>query len=284
MFEPFALEFLEHYRQTHRLSSARSCQSHIKHFILAFGKQRLCEILPKDIEQFKAKQLSDGRAPASVNRYLIILSQMFTRAMSIAQATTNPVAEVELLRVRNARTRFLSEEEEERLLRDCATPLRGVVLFAIHTGMRRSEITKLEWRDVDMRRLVVRVRAENAKSGEAREIPLDQTAQALLQKIRPVILKDPYLPVFRSTWGKAYSDVGKVFRYATKRAGLAELHFHDLRHTFASRLVMRGADLFTVQELLGHTDIAMTRRYSHLSPAHKRAAVSLLDELPASAD
>jgi integrase len=224
-------------------------------------------------------RLAENYAPASVNRDLIVLSQMFSTAILWRQATVNPVDEVELLRVRNARTRFLSDEEEERLLRECGNGLKPVVLFAVHTGMRRSEITKLTWSDVDMQRGVVRVTAENAKSGEPREVPMDKAVRGLLSSLRPdIILLDA--PVFQSSWGRAYSDVGKVFRYAATRANLRDLHFHDLRHTFASRLVMRRADLFTVQELLGHKDISMTRRYSHLAAAHKRAAISLLDSSP----
>lgn len=114
----------------------------------------------------------------------------------------------------------------------------------------------------------------NTKSGERRYILIDAT---LMQTLKGHIRKihSPY--VFSNQEGKPYCELMRSFHSALKKAGIEDFTFHDLRHTFASNLVMSGADLTTVKELLGHKKIDMTLRYSHLSPDHKRRAVEVLD-------
>jgi len=150
------------------------------------------------------------------------------------------------------------------------------VIAALHTGFRKSELANLPWGDVDFRRHVVRVKAEYAKSGEMRDVPMDKTLRDLLTGLKPSVIY-PYDSVFVNRSGKGFKDLTKGFVRAARRASIEDFRFHDRRHTFASRLVVTNADLRTVQELLGHTDIRMTQRYAHLSASHKQNVVDLLD-------
>ena len=123
---------------------------------------------------------------------------------------------------------------------------------------------------------MITVQAAYAKSGEARSIPMNDVLTAILKAIRMNAAVDGL--VFCSRNGTSYRSFRSAFGKAVQKAGLADFTFHDLRHTFASRLVMSGVDLPTVKELLGHKDISMTLRYTHLSTDHKQHAVRLLEQ------
>ena len=120
------------------------------------------------------------------------------------------------------------------------------------------------------------MRPEYSKSGIGREVPMDRTVYALLSELKPTTSRRTD-PVFKNRFGLAFKRLSMLFGFVIKRTELQDIRFHDLRHTFASRLVMRGADLRTVQELVGHQDIRMTQRYAHLSASHKQNVVYLLD-------
>ena len=211
------------------------------------------------------------------NRELACLKNVFTMAIKWCKASENPVKQVRLIREDNGRTRFLTEEEEARLLAHCRAELRSIVIAALHTGFRKSELLSLTWGNVDFRHLLITVRAAYAKNGEARSVPMTSMLTETLKTIR--INGDPTAPVFRARDGSWYRDISTAFATAVRRAGIVDFTFHDLRHTFASRLVMAGVDLTTVKELMGHKHIAMTLRYAHLSPGHKRSAIAVLDRL-----
>ena len=149
----------------------------------------------------------------------------------------------------------------------------------LHTGLRQSEQFHLQWEHVDFTTGILTV--PRSKHGEARRVPMNDTVREIL-RTRPSRLKSPW--VFPSEAGDTPIDarnyVRRTFLPALKTAEIQGLRWHDLRHTFASRLVMAGADLRTVQELMGHKTIAMTLRYSHLSPAHQLDAVQRLNRKP----
>jgi integrase len=130
---------------------------------------------------------------------------------------------------------------------------------------------------VDFRNRLITVGAAYAKNGEARSVPMTSRLTETLQAIR--IGGAPDEPVFRARNGSRYRDISTAFTTAVQRADIPDFTFHDLRHTFASRLVMAGVDLTTVKELMGHKHIAMTLRYAHLAPGHKRSAIAVLDRL-----
>jgi len=145
------------------------------------------------------------------------------------------------------------------------------LILALNTGMRKGEILNLKWHDLDFKNNIIYIR--QSKSGEKREVPMNMLVRRTLIAVRKHS-ESPF--VFCNTNGENYANVRKSFFTACKKSDILKFRFHDLRHTFASHLVMGGVDLNTVRELLGHKSLEMTLRYSHLSPDHKQRAVSTL--------
>jgi len=185
----------------------------------------------------------------------------------------NPVKQIKFYKENNKRLRYLEPEEINRLLQECSEHLRPIVILALNTGMRLGEILNLKWRDIDLDQKLIYI--IHTKSGEKREVPLNNLLVKLLEKMKKTSENNDY--VFSHKNGLPYNRVYKGFKSACKRANIEDFRFHDLRHTFASHLVMNGVDLKTVQELLGHKTFTMTLRYAHLSPDHKRKAVDIID-------
>jgi integrase len=152
--------------------------------------------------------------------------------------------------------------------------MRGIITVALHTGMRLGEILNLKHADLDFLTGVLTVR--DSKNGESRHIPMDSTVLALF-KSKSIATGADF--VFPSATGGRWSCNQKAFRKARARAELADLHFHDLRHTFASQWMMNGGDLYALKGILGHKSIAMTQRYAHLSPAYQRAMVDRMEAI-----
>jgi integrase len=146
--------------------------------------------------------------------------------------------------------------------------LKPILIFALHTGMRRGEILNLQWTDADFTRRLVRVL--KSKNGGKEAIPMSGTVYNILrgQNIRDI--SGRVFPV-------SARCLRQGFEKACSRAGLDDFTFHDLRHTFATRLVQNGVDLYKVKELLGHKTIAMTVRYAHHYPESLRSSVEILD-------
>jgi integrase len=202
---------------------------------------------------------------------------MFNKAVEWDMMEQNPFAKGKSLHLKenNRRTRFLNEEEIERLLIKCeyAPYLHRLVEAAINTGMRKEELLSLKWSQI-RNGLIYLV---ETKTDSPREIPVNDTLEKIFKEIRNEDgLSSEY--VF-TKHGKRIRHIGPAFKGALRRAGITDFHFNDLRHTFASHLVMNGASLKEVQELLGHTTVTMTLRYAHLSQENKVNAVRLLDSL-----
>lgn len=151
------------------------------------------------------------------------------------------------MREPKGRLRFLTEQEAERLVECCAEHLRPIVVTALNTGLRLEEILKLKWEEVDFKNQIVYV--TNSKNGEQRQVPMNNTLTEALQGVK---LGKPSPWVFCNDNGQPYTRITRSLERAKRKAGIEDFHFHDLRHTFASRLVMRGVDLVTVKELLGY--------------------------------
>ncbi len=173
--------------------------------------------------------------------------------------------------------RYLALEECRALVEACDPHLEPIVVTALNTGMRRGEILPLKWDQVDLQHGFILLRSDETKSGERREVPINATLRATLQGITRR-LDVPYV-FFDPATGKPYGEVKRSFQSALRRAKIQDFHFHDLRHTFASHLVMAGVDLTTVKELLGHKNITTTLRYAHLAPAHKVKAMVIYDQV-----
>jgi integrase len=237
------------------------------------------------VEQLQTELINKGHKNAYVNKVLNILKAMLTKAVEwemVEPDMLKRVRRVKSLR-ENKRLRYLSPEECQKLLAVCDeltektkhyAHLKPIITMALNTGMRKGEILGLKWSNLDMRNGLILL--EQTKNGERREIPINQTVTDMLKALPRRIDGGP---VFRSAQGGDLpGDIKHGFATACKNAELTDFHFHDLRHTFASQLVMQGVDLRTVSELLGHKDIKMTMRYAHLAPAHKAKAVDILDK------
>jgi integrase len=202
---------------------------------------------------------------------------MFTKAVEwdmLEEASLKRIRKVKLLPENNRRLRYLSKDECQNLINASDKHLKPIVITALNTGMRRGEILGLKWDQVDLKHGFILL--DVTKNGDRREIPINGSLRDTLQKTVVRRIDIPYVFHDPKT-GKVYQDVKRSFHSACKKAKINDFHFHDLRHTFASQLVMAGIDLTTVKELLGHKTLTMTLRYAHLAPGHKVRAVDVLD-------
>jgi len=268
-FEDFAHTYLELHSKPNKKSyrTDLDCVKKLKSFL---GGRYLYEIDSMLVEKFKIQRAKEV-SPASVNRELALLKHMFTKAIEWNKANNNPVKKVKLFKENNKRLRYLEKEEIAKLLKNSRSHLKPIVVVALNTGLRRGELLGLKWHDIDFRRNVIHI--NNTKNGEKREIPANEMVKTALIRVR----KHPESPyVFCKKDGEPYYNLRKSFFTALEKSGIVNFRFHDLRHTFASQLVMSGVDLNTVRDLLGHKSLEMTLRYSHLSPDHKKRAVDVL--------
>jgi len=248
----------------------------INQIIEVFGNINLSDLDTKTIEQWQSEQLK-LKKPSSINRVLACLKHMVSKAIDwnmASEETLKQVRKVKFLKEYNKRLRFLTVDECQLLIECCHKDLKPIVTIALNTGMRRGEILGLKWEQVDLRHGFILL--DISKNGERREIPINTTLEYLFKKI-PHGVESEY--VFTGKTGKPLTDIKKGFHTALRKAGIHDFRFHDLRHTFASQLVMAGIDLTSVKGLLGHKEIKMTLRYSHLAPGHKRKAVQVLDRI-----
>jgi integrase len=239
-----------------------------------FGTRRLDEIARKDVERWKAMLRNRGLAPATVNLAFGLLRHLFNKAVAWEYVTDNPCRGVKPLRLNNARARFLTKDELGRLLAAAAQTrnpwLRALIAVAVNTGLRRGELFNLRWRDVDFERRILTLR--ETKDGTTARLPFNDVVLFTLTTLPKLAGNDR---VFPGT-GKSgrLNNVTKSFQAALDAAGIEDFHFHDLRHTFASHMVMAGVDLNTVRELMRHKTLDMTLRYAHLAPEHKQGALA----------
>ncbi|MGE3550917.1 MAG: tyrosine-type recombinase/integrase [Geobacter sp.] len=268
--------------------SHRDKKSLLNRLKCTFGPMKLIDITREAVERYQSERQTEKRLPkkeggecggavkpATVNRELATLKHMFSKAEEwglIPDSSLKGIRRVKLARENNKRLRFLSVEESRLLVSVSRAGLRELIIFALNTGCRRGEIFNLKWEHVDLKHGFIRI--ADSKNGESRDIPINST---LAGKFRGILrrLDSPSVIVNPET-GTSYQDVKHSFATACRKAGIMDFKFHDLRHTFASQLVMGGADLTTVSRLLGHKSLAMTLRYSHLAPDHLKKAVDLL--------
>lgn len=233
----------------------------------------------------RKRTLKDGMekhiSPARINRYITAFGHVCTIATNEWEwLEQNPLSKIRKKKEPRGRIRFLSDEERNSLLKACkdvnSPYLYLIVVLALSTGARRSEITNLQWQDIDFNRNVITL--HETKNGERRILPLAGTALSLIKdhnKIRRIdsdlVFPAPHDPSrpwdFRSAWDSAI-----------EKAGITDFHFHDLRHSAASYLAMNGASLAEIAEVLGHKTLAMVKRYAHLSEAHTHSVVASMNE------
>jgi len=294
-FRDYGKQYLAWAEAHHR--SYETTRGQVEALVAAFGNRKLDEITTADAERFLAG-LREGRSPservlsdATVNRYRDRLSGMFKRAVRLGVVSTNPVTGITKAKEPGGRIIYLPPATldrpafEENAIRDAlALELRLLFMVSVHTGLRWGEQVGLRWRDVDLLARVITV--ARSKHGRSRQVPMNSVVRSVLidlgaRRQRP---DDPDEVVFAAH----YTAADKFFPKAVERAQAAltaagtdasrldGYAWHGNRHTFASRLVMAGVDLRTVQELGGWRTLGMVHRYSHLAPAHLHAAVERL--------
>jgi integrase len=225
---------------------------------------------------FRRKRGSKPRTDATLNRYQAALSAVFAWAIErrqVPRGWTNPCRDVRLLREPAGRVRFLDEDERVRLLQACQESryprLHALVLMAMLTGARKGELMALRWRQVDLEAGVAHL--DKSKNGDRRTLVL---LPQLVAALRPFV-GDPDRLVFGSVRSRyqAPASIDTAWRHALARAKLANFHFHDLRHTFASYMAQAGQPLNIIADALGHRGLEMTRRYAHLTTQTKASAM-----------
>jgi integrase len=248
------------------------------------GKTLIHTITRAGLEKYQSERLatvSERRkrtvSPATVNREIAMLRHLFTKAVEWELIDGNPALGIKMLKEENQRLRFLSGEEIQALLSACPLAtgkrqptLRQIITLALHTGMRKSEILNLQWPNVDLK--LGHIELTDQKNGQHSFVPLSPECIEMLRKI-PRRVDSPYVFPGRKA-GHPFSDLKAQFNAAVKKAGLEDVTFHTLRHTAASHLVMSGADLATVRDILRHKSFVMTLRYAHLSDDHRKQAVA----------
>jgi integrase len=282
-----------------------------RNFSYLYSKN-LSDITKWDIDKWRTEKLNSGLAATTVNRITSTLKGVFSRAVEWEAIPANPLAKIKPKKVdTKARIRYLSPDEESRLLtalddreneqitkresgnswrktrnRQLKDPikktsftdhLKPIVLLALHTGLRRGELFNLKWSDVMLEdsNPHFTVEGTTAKSSTTRHLPLNEIAEKTIRQWQSQSNNSGL--VFPSPrTGKRMETIKSSWSSLMKRAEIKNFRLHDLRHTFASKLVMRGVSLYTVKELLGHSSIEMTQRYAHLAPENKIRAVNLL--------
>ena len=250
-------------------------------FKLFFGNKPLSSFSYALVESYQSDLISRSYSPAYINKNITVLKHMFHKALDwelIDETQYKKILKIKQLKGENKRLRYLSDDEADRLIRCCEQNLKPIVVTALNTGLRRGEILGLTWDRVDLKNRLILL--DKTKNDERREVPISATLYEVLAGLVRNIKTD-YVFCNPQTL-KPYHDNGLTgaFSRAVKRAKLVDFHFHDLRHSFASKLVRAGVPLLTVSKLLGHKDIKMTLRYAHLSPDVFKEAISVLDNLP----
>ena len=275
-------EFMKEYRR--HIEGKKTPQSigrddrSIQHLTKVFGSRQLRQVTTGMVQKYVDDRMHEKKRggkpyrPATVNREIMCLSAIFREAIKRGYADRNPVRGVKQMAEDNIIVRYLSLDEETALLDACTPNLKPIVLCALHSGMRRGEILKLKWEDVDLDQLLIRVKL--TKSKKTRYIPINTKLHEVLKAV-PKLDDCPYVFANPETHDR-WCDQNTAWNYTLKRSGVKNFRFHDLRHTFASRLVQAGESIKSVQELLGHASLQVTLRYAHLSASDLRRAVEVL--------
>lgn len=268
---------------------------------------KLVDISAWLVEKWRTGRLETAK-PTTVNRDLTAFRALLSKAVEWGRIDIHPLSKVKPLKVDNSgKVRFLTDDEESRLLttlddreekvrteRDSANKwrkerdyplfpdlrknpftdhLKPMVILSLNTGLRWGELTQMRWDNIDLKKAIVTVAGDTTKSSKTRHIPLNKIAVETLKSWKK---QSSRVLLFPGVEGKPINNVKKSWQAVLLTAGINKFRWHDLRHHFASRLVMAGVDLNTVRELLGHSDLKMTLRYAHLAPEHKASAVAKL--------
>jgi len=281
-FKDFLSRYVEYSRLNKSKGTLRGDMSRwksISGFLEEKGVVKLKGITPELIEEYKGRILQTSTVSV-FNHNLELIKAMLNKAVEWRCLNSHPLKHFKKLKNDNAReVRYLTVEEIEKVLAIADPFMQKVVKILLNTGMRRGELFYLEWEDIDFQNKLIKVQSKpesgfHPKSYRSRSIPMNGEVEKILmdlpQRGKYVFDNGQNQPLHADIW------YWRHFNEILKKAGIKNACLHTLRHTFASYLVMSGVDLRTVQELLGHSTITMTERYSHLSPDHRTRAVQAL--------
>lgn len=233
-----------------------------------------------EVKAYIRMRQADGYAPASINIHIGMMQGMYSWAIDELELDIQNPWFRKTLTVDNARDRYLTRDEVERLL-DVARNYKRAphmvdyIMLALNTGMRTAELLNLTWNQVDLDNGVITFDKDQQKNGKRSLIPINATARVILSKPRRST------HVICNPRGRPVNSIQHVWNTLRTRAGLPDVHLHDLRRTFASRLVQEGMTIQAVSRLLRHSDISITAaRYAHLGVDDLRSVVAVLDEPP----
>lgn len=241
-----------------------------------FGADTLIfDLKPLHIEKFKNYLLEQGKSKSTFNRYFSTLQKAFNLVIiNNNLQMLNPCKQVGKLSEDNHIIRYLTEDEEQRLMQELPKYLKPIVICALTTGLRLSNCLNLRWESINFEYNFIEILKQENKGHKKIQLPLSQKFKTELEKIG--IKKEGYVFVSHRTKSH-YTKIHNGFTEALKRANIKNFRFHDLRHTVATRLVMNGADLMTVKEVMAHSSLATTQRYMHPTPENMKKAIDILD-------
>lgn len=272
-FGPFCELFMEFAKSGVKSWKRYDCS--VQNALGFFGKEvDLVAISSEMIEKFKTTRKATGKVEgATVNRDLQCLKRMFFKAIDWEYARENPVCKVDFFKESFGRIRYLTREEFAKVLDKADERLRPVITFAVHTGMRESEILGLQWSDVDLENRYASL--YETKNSDPRKVAMNASAIVAILPLK--LSKADH--VFSDGQGIPFSPRTVLwwFKQALEEAEIRDFRFHDLRHTCASWMAMAGVPVEKIQKQLGHKDIRMTMRYMHLAPDGIRSGADQLD-------
>jgi integrase len=235
-----------------------------------FGDKLLSHVTAGDCEKYQAQRVR-VRSAATTNREICLLKHLFFWSGKRGYFRGDNPARIRLLKENNIKTRFLSAGEEVTLLANCTAELRPVVALALQTGLRKGELSALEWEDVDFDARMLHVR--DGKGNKPRFVSLNRLALDALEAVPRHFTSGR---VFFSSHGEPYKSFRTAFESALRASGLKGVCFHTLRHTFGSRLAQAGVSLYAISRLMGHSELQTTARYAHLCPDSLQKSVDTL--------
>lgn len=257
-------KYLYHQKEVKRIRSYARSEQAISHFSELCGTKKLNEISASDIDIYKQRRLGDGIKMNTIVRDLVVIRHLFNYAYSRKKFFgRNPVSESGLPQVNDKKERVLTIVEQDLLLKHSSPELGIILSFALNTCMRRDEVLFLIWDWVDMHEGYINLPHTHSKSKKSRKVPINKVVRKILLERKLQNHGHEYVFNLSDTKAGARTWLQREFRQACKRAGIEGLRFHDLRHTAATRLVEANVPLHAVAELLGHSSIRMTERYSH---------------------
>ena len=278
-FEEMISKYLKEHSPKKAPTSCVRDKSLAAHLVKHFRGNTLSAITPKLIYQYKVKRLAEKASPKTLNNELSLLGHAFNLAVREWEwVRENPVIKVSKEKGNNVIERWLTFEEEKALLAVCPEWLEEIVVFALNTGMRQGEILNLQWPMVDLFRKTLTILEQKNKGKDT--LPLNQNVLAVLKK-RAKVRHIQNNFVFYSQNGNKIDarNLIRAFRSALEKAKIEKFRFHDLRHTWATRLIQAGVDIYTVQRLGRWKNISMVMRYAHHYAESLRSGAEVLDGL-----